>query len=169
MAESSEKPTISEESVGETPSVFGQPLPPADFVLQAIVALTNNTAIELGITLCVGGIVVSGQLTSGKRYFEGIASEALQASGPADQAVVRQAISDYLGNFGKVIYGRAESEEQLGIEGDEAIKRVPGFIHLRDARFFHNSGQPMPANRGIWWRGRLSAVDGFSLGAMVTR
>src|SRR5450755_3147485 len=115
MTENSEKPITREESVGKTPSRFEHPT--VDFVLQAIVDLTNETGIEMGITLCVGGIVVSGQLISGKTYFEEIANEALQASGPADQAEVRQSFSDYLGNFGKLIYERTENEEQSGNEG----------------------------------------------------
>jgi hypothetical protein len=164
MTENLEKPMPREESADETPSVL--PQPPVDFVLQAIVQLANDTGIELGLTVCVGGIVVSGTLIPGKKYFEEIANDALQASGPADQAVIRQAISDYLGNFGKMIYEQPENEEQSGNNGDETMKKLPGYIHLRGAKFFHNSGNPIPTNQGLRWRGRLSKVDGFSLGAM---
>ena len=76
-------------------------------------------------------------------------------------------MGDHLGNFGKIIYGQTENEKQADDKGDEAMKQLPGFIHLRNAKFFHNSGQPMPVNKGPWWRGRLSAVDGFSFWAML--
>jgi len=164
MTEKLENPTLSDKSANEITSAPDQPS--IDFVLQAIVSLANETGIEMGITLCVGGIVVSGQLTSGKNYFKGIADEVLQASGPADQVETRKLISDYLGNFGKLIYEPDENEEQADKTEDNYGKRLPGFIHLREAKFFHNSGQAMPVNRGIWWRGRLCVVDAFSLGAM---
>jgi hypothetical protein len=166
MTENPEEPIPTEESVVQNPSLFDHSQ--VDFLLQAIVDLANNTGIEMGITLCVGGTVLSGQLISGKAYFEEIANEALQASGSAD-AGVRLVLSEFLGNLGKSIYERTENEEESGKEVDRTMKRLPGFIHLRDAKFFHNSGQPMPGNRGIRWRGRLSAVDGFSLGVMSAR
>jgi hypothetical protein len=166
MTEIAEEQINHEKSLDDAPSVPDQPS--VDFVLQAIVQLANDTGVEMGITLCVGGIVVAGLLISGRNYFEGIAREALQASGPPDQAGVRQTFSDYLGNFGKLIYEQTETKDRSDDEQDETRSRVPGFIHLREARFFHNSGKPMPANKGIWWRGRLTAIDGFSLGAMFS-
>lgn len=42
----------------------------------------------------------------------------------------------------------------------------PMLIHLKDARFFHAAGKPIPNNRGVWWRGRLSQVSGFMLGTL---
>jgi hypothetical protein len=117
----------------------------------------------MGITLSVGGLVVSGLLISGKKYFEEMANELRQSPGPADQAGVRQSLSDYYGNFGTLIYKQSEDEEQADTQG-ATMKRLPVFIHLSGAKFFHNSGQPMPSNRGLRWRGRISAVDGFSLG-----
>jgi len=164
MTENSEKLITHDKSADEATSVPDQP--PVDFLLQAIVDLANTTGIEMGITLCVGGMVVSGVLISGKTYFEEIANDTLQSSGPADQAEVRQGLSDYLGNLGKLIYGQTVNEEQAGNKGDQIMKRLPRYIHLRNAKVFHNSGQPMPENRGLWWRGRLSAVDGFSFGVL---
>jgi len=160
MTQDTEKPMTPENDV---PNEIEQPA--ADFVLQSIVDLVNTTGIEFGITLCVGGIVISGQLTSGKKFFEAIANDALEASGPADQDVVRRAFSDYLGNFGKQIYGQDQIEDQSDNEVVETVKQLPAYIHLRDAKFFHNSGNPIPTNHGLWWRGRITVVDGFSFGA----
>jgi hypothetical protein len=163
MTGNSEEPIPTEDSVVQAPS---PDQPQADFFLQAIVGLANSSGIEIGITLCVGGAVVSGQLISGKAFFKEIANEMLQASGPAGFESVKQSLSEFIGNIGRSIYESTENVEESGQEVDRSMKPPPGYIHLRDAKFFHNSGQPMPGNRGIRWRGRLSAVDGFSLGAL---
>ncbi|MBP0716154.1 hypothetical protein J8I33_22850 [Burkholderia sp. AcTa6-5] len=42
----------------------------------------------------------------------------------------------------------------------------PQYIHIKGARFFSNSGNPIPGNGGVWWRGRISEVDGFCLGEL---
>lgn len=161
MTEFPQETRTGQGSSDERPTFVDQP--PADFVLQAVVGLANDVGVGMGVTLCVGGVIVSGEIVPGKTYFEGIAKEALQASGPADQTAIRQSISDYLGNFGKLLYDPDKDEENA----TESAKPLPSYIHLKNTRFFHNSGKPMPHNKGLWWRGRLTAVDGFSFGVMV--
>ena len=134
--------------------------PMIDFLLRALVDLANKTGMEIGMTLSVGGVLVSGNLASGKTYFKEIAAETLQATGDAKDSGINQSLSDYFANWGKLIYEQPENEDQ---SNDEAMSQ-PNYIHLRNAKFVHNSGKSMPSNRGIWWRGRLSAIDGFSLG-----
>lgn len=43
------------------------------------------------------------------------------------------------------------------------------YIHLRNVKFYVSSGNPIPANESkeIFWRGRLSSVDGFSLAKLI--
>lgn len=41
---------------------------------------------------------------------------------------------------------------------------LPGYIHLCNARFYFSSRNPLSTPDGIWWRGRLDAVDAFWLG-----
>jgi hypothetical protein len=45
----------------------------------------------------------------------------------------------------------------------------PNYIHLKEAKFFlpSGAGKPIPANQGVWWRGRLSEVSGFILGSLA--
>jgi hypothetical protein len=40
------------------------------------------------------------------------------------------------------------------------------YVHLMDARFFNTTGNPIPGNRGVWWRARLAEVSGFSMGVL---
>jgi hypothetical protein len=98
--------------------------PDLDFVLQAVVGMVHDTGIEIGITLCVGGVIVSGQLIPGKRYFAGIADEAFRATGPADQAGFRNCWSEYLGDFGKFFYEPAPEKEQSDNGDEEIVKRL---------------------------------------------
>jgi hypothetical protein len=45
----------------------------------------------------------------------------------------------------------------------------PHLIHLRDARLCHSGECKTPSEKGVLWRGRLDAVDGFSLGRVSHR
>jgi hypothetical protein len=45
----------------------------------------------------------------------------------------------------------------------------PHLIHLRNAQTYHSGGSPIPSEDGALWRGRLEAVDGFSLGRLSLR
>jgi hypothetical protein len=84
--------------------------------------------------------------------------------GPEALKSVHRCFSEHLGYLGKSIYEWKENEEESGDEVDRTMKRLPVFIHLRDAKFFHNSGQPMPGKRGIWWK-EGSAIRKLSLDA----
>ena len=125
-----------------------------DFTLRAIVDLCNKTSLRIGITLNVGGFLISGIIRSGRDYFAGIAAEAANSM---DKDEDRKSIHDYFDNFGKLIYPEESKEEQ-------DARPLPVFIHLSESRAYHPSGKPTPNNRGVWWRGRLTSVDGWNLG-----
>jgi len=124
-----------------------------DWFLQTLVNFVNLGDFNFGITLNVGGFLVSGQLIGGKEYFEGFASDFASAITDSEAA------EDVRATFAK--NGDIYSSE----EGDAP---PPSYIHIKDARFFNTNGDPIPSNRGVWWRGRISQVDGFSLGSLST-
>ena len=127
----------------------------ADWFLQSLVRMANESSLEIGITLQVSGMLVSGNLVSGKQYFEGFANDF--ASPFANDPETASAIKDSFGAYGE-IYGQPK-------EG-EPDRPAPQFVHLKDARFFNTAGNPIPGNRGVWWRGRICEVGGFSLGSL---
>ena len=120
-----------------------------DWFLQGLVVMVNGSELEIGITLTVGGLLVSGYMVSGHKYFEGFAE-------------------DFGSGFPKDIKNPGDGYKELGkiyTDPEHPLdSRSTSFIHLKNARFYHNSGGAVPQNRGVWWRGRLTAVDGFMLG-----
>jgi len=129
-----------------------------DWFLQLLVQITNGIEAHLPLTLNVGGLLISGELVSGHVYFNGFADELKNAMKGVSESAAG-AVDDFrkLGEIYKLELSEPEKE----------IKRPsPLFIHLRNTRMFHPGGQPIPSNRGVWWRGRLESVDGFILGSL---
>lgn len=122
-----------------------------DWFLQTLVDTVNRSELSFGITLNVGGFLISGTLISGKSYFEGFGGDF--ASG-CNNVKTAQSIKETFAKCGNIY---KEDQENLP---------PPAYIHLKDARFFNTSGRPIPGNRGVWWRGRISEVQGFVLGSL---
>lgn len=121
-----------------------------DWFLQKLVNMVNYGKWSFGITLNVGGFLVSGNLIGGKEYFEGFSDEfagALKGLDGADE------VKNVLSKNGDIY----TSGEDMSL---------PSYVHIKGARFFNTNGNPIPGNRGVWWRGRISEVDGFSLGSL---
>lgn len=130
----------------------------ADWFLQHLVSIVNNLGSgEFGITLTVSGTLISGYLTGGHNYFEGFAEEfaaSFEVDGVDDG--VAASVRESIGRLGQM-YNRPDTAEE---EADEQETHRTTYIHIRDAKMFHPGGAPIPSNRGVWWRGKLDAVDG---------
>ena len=105
-----------------------------DRVLQILVSVVNKGGQELGITLNVGGLIVSGILISNKKYWED--------SQPG--------LRDMLKESGE----KVDPQDELY------------YIHLKDAMYFNAGEHPVPVG-GMWWRGKINSVDGFSLARLA--
>lgn len=46
-------------------------------------------------------------------------------------------------------------------EKDAKAGPFPCYIHLVNAQVFYPNAQPIPGNRGVAWRGKISSVDAF--------
>ena len=113
----------------------------------------GNATIEIGITLHVGGSLVSGTLINGKKYFDGIAELMTGANTNLPKVA---ASWKSIAEFGQIYDAPAE---------DGRLKNTQ-YIHLKNARTFGNAGTIIPARLGVLWRGRLSNVAGFSFGIL---
>ena len=137
--------------------------PQPDWFLQILVNMTNagDGSAEFGMTLLVSGFLISGKMVGGAKYFDGFANGF--ASGFADQTVaesIRVSVSQCGEIYKTDVTQRAAADQPLP---------SPAFVHLKEARFFNTAGDPIPANRGVWWRGRLSEVSGFMIGTLEPR
>ncbi|WP_244110275.1 gas vesicle accessory protein GvpU [Burkholderia cenocepacia] len=126
----------------------------ADWFLQSLINIVNGSGITFSITLNVGGQTITGQLVGGKQYFEGFA-DAFSGALP-DKEEAEQVRADFAS------YGNIYANE----DGTPKDLSPPHYIHLKNARCFPTAGNSIPANGGVWWRGRISQVDGFFLGEL---
>ncbi len=128
------------------------PAPDTDWFLQTLVATANRKGGSMGVTLLVGGTIVSGTIVSHEDYFENLGDEVEQGFKAAGGEAVSE-LADIFRNIGH------DLEKRLA----EAPPTNPAFIHLRDALIILPN-KALPENRRVWWRGRISQVDGFLLG-----
>lgn len=132
-----------------------------DWFLVSLLNIVNRGTIEFGITLNVGGSVVSGTLISGKKYFEEFAALFSAALGPQGDSSEGPSVEESFRQLGQ-IYDMPESGE-----GEEHKQQGPvSYIHLNNASVFFTDGT-IPSNAGVLWRGKLSSVDGFNLGSLT--
>jgi len=125
--------------------------PSHDGVLEVLIGLLNSIEnqtdgrVTQGVTLCVKGLLISGTVVSRKDFLQ-------------EHPVLEQL---------------DETFEKLTSEG---VMQKPNssdplyFIHLKDAHIFGAANTQIPStSTGMYWRGRLSSVDGFFMGKIQTQ
>ena len=120
-----------------------------DPLLQWLVDLTNRSNTSFFITLTVGGNLVSGVLISLEEYLDQWAAQISSQIGHEESA---SAVNDQVLSW-KVDRTQEQPAAQL--------------VHLKDAEVFTSNGTPIVPG-GALWRGKISSVDGFNLGRLVT-
>ena len=97
---------------------------------------------------------ISGTLVGVKQYFAEVGA-------------------DFAGSF-KDEKGSGEITAAFKKIGDECAcvsnaepAESPSYIHLKNARFFNGQGQSLQEKSGLWWRGRISEVQGFVPGILL--
>lgn len=132
-----------------------------DHFLQFLIGVLNkDSSAAIGVTLTVGGSQISGDLIGGAAYFEEFSSAFAKAFGRGDEAATA-GLKQSMNKFGDV-YRSNGSEADAESDADSP---PPVYVHMRNAQQFAPGGLPIPGN-GCLWRGKLNAVDGFSLGKL---
>lgn len=126
-----------------------------DWFLAQVVRWTNNYGFEPGITLTVGGSVVSGTLISMNSFIKDFGEKFTSSM----EGELRETFDKIFENYAGP---EPASKEMLGREEEE----LPRYIHLRGAKTFAPDGSSLPTGAGVPWRGKISAVSGFSLGEL---
>lgn len=121
-----------------------------DWLLQTLITTINRIdGYNLPITLTTHGFLISGEIISGREYFNSMAEKFI-----GEGNAIRQFFE-----------GVAESRYSKSDKDDDDPKNTV-FIHLRDARFYVPGQRGIPNNEGVFWRGKLSEISGFSFGSL---
>lgn len=128
-----------------------------DVYLQELVNMINGTTVEFPITIYVNGAILSGHLTSGHNYFDGLKEQYRIFFNSLDKD--NQKIEPLLDDL------TAARQNYLVDTETKYNMPLPVYIHLRDAKCFTPGQRPM-TDEGLWWRGKLSSVDGFHFGKL---
>jgi hypothetical protein len=99
---------------------------------------------EVGITLNVQGILVSGIMISAKRYYEKMGKVLSEANKGKGNAEIKQAF------------------DELSKVASKQDGKDYNMIYLRDVIFF--AGQKLIPERSAYWIGKIESVDGFIFG-----
>jgi hypothetical protein len=123
-----------------------------DETLVQLVKEAEEKGIGIGLTLCVNGLIITGTVIRSKAYFDKLIPKhdesAFSTKDPSEIELARS----YFAKLSTPVM-RESSEEQ-----DDN----PKYIHL-DNVVMYPSSPDHPFVAGLW-RGKLSNIDGFSLG-----
>jgi len=131
-----------------------------DILLRALVGTVNQAKdMEIGLTLHMSGLIVSGTLISYTSYLQALAALLWENGSPESQAG-RDALAS---NFELLIDGD-EEETATDPATQQNETSPPSHIHLRAATI-HSPGSPGYFPKTLW-RGRLSHVSAWTMGSI---
>ena len=138
-------------------------VPFSDGALEAWVGVANRYGVGIGVTLQIGGLLVSGSTTSGGDFLRYLGESLAEAAAKTDSR-------DEIGETFKNIYEKMARElyplasEESGSSEERQSTSNIAFIHLKDATVWIDSQSP--PIKVEYWRGRLDSVDAWFLGTM---
>ena len=136
-------------------------------VLEYLIQKVEETKIGPSVTLAIGGLVVVGGLVSSKLYYDYLSSLFdIYTEKSEGETIERGAIYDTKDPF------ELEALEKYSKDWKESMIKLrdkkdgdnerPTHIHLHNVEVWEVfSTEPF---RFEYWRGKLSSIDGFSLG-----
>jgi hypothetical protein len=122
-----------------------------DPILRVLISVCNRGTLTFALTVAQGGLVISGTAVGVAQFMANVAAE-LEEGGTTEAEVLADPL--------RLLAGIAEESPTTGGDGDP-VRDLPIYLHLEQARI--RSGDAIVAD-GVRWRGRLEAVDGWSLG-----
>lgn len=132
-----------------------------DEVLEYVIQKVEETKIGPSVTLAIGGLVVVGGLVSSKVYYDYLSSLFDIYTDKSKGETIEHKDSIELEALEKYSKDWKESIIKLRDKKDGDNDR-PTHIHLHNVEVWEVfSTEPF---RFEYWRGKLSSIDGFSLG-----
>lgn len=122
----------------------------SDYLLIDLVDMANN-GVSLPVTLSVQGQLVTGRLASAQEYFEHLEQDIREVP---------------LGRLGEAVRSRIRANCPPAMGNPLVAAMPPMYIHLVNARYVSRRGEYLPpqGTPALIWRGKIAAVDGFSVG-----
>lgn len=109
-----------------------------------------NLGTGVSITLFLSGVVVTGNLISGKQYYESIASDIKGSGGESAEIIAK-----YFSEVGEAVYGL----------NDEADAPPTNFIHLNEVSLLKGDGNMFNFSNGLL-RVKIEEIDGIIIGRL---
>lgn len=133
-----------------------------DYLLSTWVAVADKADTGVGVTLSIGGTLVTGTITGVGAYIDGT-MDALEASG-GDWTYLREQLHDAVPDQPEDLPEDPDdlSDEQLL----ELIKVSAAYVHLKDAKLITPMGIVPTSGSGVYWRARLDRIDGWCYGIL---
>jgi hypothetical protein len=122
-----------------------------DYILTSLVRVAELD-VEVGITLYINGLTITGHLINAVKYFELLSEEAKDGFGDG---------------MSKGFDQHRAAIEKIYKSNKNYRTDVVRFIHLRDARIVSGSHFTPTIGKGILWRGKTNKVDAFHLGIIM--
>src|SRR5215212_2155112 len=110
------------DATGEAP----WPAPEVDHFLRFLVTVMDNTDFEVGVTLNVGGVLVSGLLVGYDKYVEGVVSQLRGAGGDKD---TNGFVEEIFRRYAEVYNSEEQGDDPAPEPAMDTI-----YIHLGEAR-----------------------------------
>jgi hypothetical protein len=125
-----------------------------DWLLAYIIGMAEMS-VEIGVTLTIGGQVISGTVISGRRYFKELAEGFATSTVSKGMEGLRESLKSGFSQFAD-LYPKPE---------DADLSPKPKFIHLTNTKFVLGNKLTGGGPQALW-RGKLAAVDGFTVGSL---
>lgn len=127
----------------------------------------SSAPVNLPVTLCVGGVVISGEIISEDEYFAGLSQLFPEPEGevevPEGAATFSEAFRSLPNFFDE--FAMTQLDEGTDPQQAQAVRESmkKPFIHLRNTHVW-TAEERFFAFEGAFWRGKLTSIDGFWLG-----
>ncbi|RWG13739.1 MAG: hypothetical protein EOQ55_24895 [Mesorhizobium sp.] len=135
-----------------------------DHFLRSLADLANGGMPGLRITVTLGGMLISGQLTSNVAFFNYL-KEIFDQMAPKPQKDGQQeARKNVLADFAEQMAQTMQERNQAFFSEEETDYLPTAYLHLRDVRYLVPGSPPFKSD---FWRGRIDQISGFTIGQMV--
>jgi hypothetical protein len=125
-----------------------------DDLLEFLLRKVEETGIGAGITLCLNGSIITGNLIKSKIYYDKMI-EMYDFDNSQLTAKNQDELDKWSGYYSEYVVFINELKKQ---EDPQNLK----YIHLEHVTFRNVNSNIL--TQAIVWRGKLSSVDGFSIG-----